>query len=63
MAISTLITALETLPFSKVGIDWIGIVMSGPQLVLTGVIEEGYLCSILFLDVFSLILVSGKGSS
>ena len=40
MAISTLITALETLLFSKVGIDWIGIVMSGPPLVLTEVIEE-----------------------
>ena len=24
---------------------------------------DGYLCSVLFLDVFSLILVSGKGSS
>ena len=41
VAISTLITALETLLFSKVGIDWIGIVMlSGPPLVLTEVIEE-----------------------
>ena len=90
-----LITALETLLFSKVGIDWIGIVMSGPPLVLTEVIEEewptlllcastsnmnqqdvngngwpgsgcyndGYLFSVLFLDVFSLILVSGKGIS
>ena len=40
VAISTLITALETLIFSKVRIDWIGIVMSGPQLILTEVIEE-----------------------
>ena len=40
VAISTLITALETLLFSKVGIDWIGIVMSAPPLVLTEVIEE-----------------------
>ena len=92
-AISTLITALETLLFSKVGINWIGIVMSGPPLVLTVVREwqhscyvqvlvnmneqnkngngwpgsgcyiDGYLRSVLFLDVFSLILVSGKGSS
>ena len=31
VAISTLITALETILFSKVGIDWIGIVMSGPS--------------------------------
>ena len=31
VAISTLINAFETLLFSKVGIDWIGIVMlSGP---------------------------------
>ena len=35
VAISTVITALETLLFSKVGIDWIGMVMSGPPLVLT----------------------------
>ena len=95
VAISTMITSLETLLFSKVGIDWIGIVMSGPPLVLTEVIEEewstlllvlalanmnqqdvngnewpgsgcyidGCLCSVLFLDDFSLILVSGKGSS
>ena len=40
MAISTLITVLETLLFSKVGIDWIGIEMSGPPLVLTEVTEE-----------------------
>ena len=41
VAISTLITALETLLFSKVGINWIGIVMlSGPPLVLTEVIDE-----------------------
>ena len=40
VAISTLITALETLLFSKVGIDWIGIEMSSPPLVLTEVIEE-----------------------
>ena len=40
VTISTLITALETLLFSKVGIDWIGIVMSGPPLVLTEIIEE-----------------------
>ena len=40
VALSTLITALETLLFSKVGIDWIRIVMSGPPLVLTEVIEE-----------------------
>ena len=34
-------TALETLLFSKVGIDWIGIVMlSGPPLVLIEVIDE-----------------------
>ena len=40
MAISTLITALETLIFSKVGIDWIGIVMlSGLPLVLNEVIS------------------------
>ena len=39
VAISTLI-ALETLLFSKVGINWIGIVMSGLPLVLTEVIEE-----------------------
>ena len=39
-AISMLITALETLIFSEVEIDWIGIVMSGPPLVLTEVIEE-----------------------
>ena len=32
--------ALETQFFSKVGIDWIGIEMSGPPLVLTEVIEE-----------------------
>ena len=50
VAISKLITALETLLFSKVGIDWIGIVMSGPPLVLTEVIEEEWpallLCAI-----------------
>ena len=40
VAMSTLITALETLLFSKVGIDCIGIVMSGPLLVLTEVIGE-----------------------
>ena len=40
VAISTLITALETLLFSKVGIDWILMEMSGPRLVLTEVIEE-----------------------
>ena len=41
VAISTLITALETLLFSNVGIDWIGIVMlSGPPLVLTEVIDD-----------------------
>ena len=41
VAISTLITALETLLFSNVRIDWIGIVMlSGPPLVLTEVIDE-----------------------
>ena len=41
VAISTLIIALETLLFSKVGIDWIGIVMlSGPPLFLTEVIDE-----------------------
>ena len=40
VAISTLITGSETLLFSKVGIDWIGRVMSGPPLVLTEVIEE-----------------------
>ena len=41
VAIGTLITALETLLFSNVGIDWIGIVMlSGPPLVLTEVIGE-----------------------
>ena len=40
VAISTLITALETLHFSNVGIDCIGIEMSGPPLVLTEVIEE-----------------------
>ena len=40
VAISTVITALETQLFSKVGIDWIGIVMPGPPLVLTEVIEE-----------------------
>ena len=40
VAISTLITALETLLFSKVGIDWMGIVKSGPPLVLTEVREE-----------------------
>ena len=39
VAISTLITSLETL-FSKVGFDRIGIVMSGPPLVLTEVIFE-----------------------
>ena len=40
-AISTLITALGTLLFSKVGIDWIGILMlSGPPFVLTAVIDE-----------------------
>ena len=39
VAISTMITALEKRFFSKVGIDWIGIVMSGPPLVLTEVIE------------------------
>ena len=39
--ISMLITAFETLLFSKVGIDWIIIVMlSGPPLVLTEVIDE-----------------------
>ena len=42
VAISMLMTAIETLLFSKVGIDWIGIVMSGPPLVLTEVIEEGW---------------------
>ena len=41
VAIRTLITALETLLFSKAGIDWIGIVMlSGPPFVLTAVIDE-----------------------
>ena len=41
VAISTLITVFETLLFSKVGIDWIGIVMlSCPPLVLTAVIDE-----------------------
>ena len=41
VAISTLITALETLLFSNVGIYWIGIVMlSGPPLVLTEVIDK-----------------------
>ena len=41
VAISTLITALQTLLFWKVGIDWIEIVMlSGPSLVLTEVIDE-----------------------
>ena len=40
VAISSLITALETLLFSKVGIDWNGIEMSGPPIVLTEVIEE-----------------------
>ena len=41
VAISTLITALETLLFSKVGVDSIGIVMlSCPPLVLTAVIDE-----------------------
>ena len=40
VAISTLITALKTLLFSEAGIDWIGIVMlSGPQFVLTAVID------------------------
>ena len=96
VAIRTLITAFETLLFSKVGIDWIRIVMlSCPPIVLTVVIDvggphycyvqalgnmneldmnwngwpgcccyvDGYLSSVLFLDVFSLILVSGKGSS
>ena len=41
MAKSTLITALETLLLSKVGIDWIGIVtvmLSGPPIVSTEVI-------------------------
>ena len=43
VAISTLITALETLLFSKVGIDWIGILMlSYPPLVLTEVIDKKY---------------------
>ena len=41
VAKSMLITALETLLFSKGGIDWIGIVMlSGTQLVLTEVFGE-----------------------
>ena len=41
VAISMLITVLETLLFSKVGINWIEIVMlSGPPLVLTEVIDE-----------------------
>ena len=40
VAISTLITALETLLFSKIGIDWIGIVMSGPPFAITSVIDE-----------------------
>ena len=41
VAISTLITALETLLFFNVGVDWILIVMvSGPPLVLTEVIDE-----------------------
>ena len=41
VAISTLITALETQLFSNVRIDWIGIVMlSGPPLFLTEVIDE-----------------------
>ena len=40
VAISTLITSLETLLFSKIVIDWIGIVMSGPPFVLTEVIED-----------------------
>ena len=40
-AISTLITAVETLLFSNFGINWIGIVMlSDPPLVLTEVIDE-----------------------
>ena len=29
----------------------------------SGCYIDGYLCPVLFLDVFSLILVSGKGSS
>ena len=41
VAMSTLITALETLLYSKVGIDWIVIFMlSVPLLVLTEVIDE-----------------------
>ena len=40
VAISTLITAINTLLFTKVGIDWIVIVMSGLPLVLTEVIQE-----------------------
>ena len=41
VAISTLITALETLLFSKVGVDWIEKVMlSSPLLVFTEVIDE-----------------------
>ena len=41
VVMSTLLTVIETLLFSKVGIDWIGIVMlSGPPLVLIEAIDE-----------------------
>ena len=52
VAISTLITALETLLFSNVGIDWIGILMlSGPPLVLAEVIDEEWPALLLWLTL------------
>ena len=40
VVISTLITALEILLFSKVGIDWIGIAMSGPPYGLDSILPN-----------------------
>ena len=58
--ISTLITALETLLFSKVGIDWTGIVISGPPLVLTEVIEEEWPALLLYVPATTQLISTDK---